>query len=96
MTGHRPSRMFKSKDWVRAILPVPDSASRPVEVLKVRSQDQISVTKIARLITREMGEEDVEFEFTEAVDGRGWVGDVKSMLLDIDKIRSHGWTPWVQ
>jgi UDP-glucose 4-epimerase len=25
--------------------------------------------------------------------GRGWIGDVKDMLLSSDKLRSYGWEP---
>jgi UDP-glucose 4-epimerase len=32
--------------------------------------------------------------YTGGVDGgRGWKGDVKNMLLDIEKIRKTGWRP---
>jgi len=41
-----------------------------------------------------MGMKNVEFKFTGGVDGgRGWMGDVKNMLLDIDKIKALGWKP---
>jgi len=35
----------------------------------------------------------VKFTYTGDVDGRGWKGDVKNMLLDISKIKSLGWKP---
>ena len=38
--------------------------------------------------------EDVKFNFTGGVDGgRGWIGDVKNMLLDTSKLKSKGWRP---
>jgi UDP-glucose 4-epimerase len=41
-----------------------------------------------------MGLKNVEFKFTGGVDGgRGWKGDVKNMLLDTSKLKSHGWKP---
>ena len=37
---------------------------------------------------------DLEFRFTGGVDGgRGWMGDVKTMLLSLDKLLSLGWNP---
>jgi UDP-glucose 4-epimerase len=37
---------------------------------------------------------DVSLEFVlGALDGRGWVGDVKNMLLDITRIKTTGWNP---
>jgi UDP-glucose 4-epimerase len=42
----------------------------------------------------EMGLKDVKFVFTGGVDGgRGWIGDVKNMQLDINKIKKQGWKP---
>jgi len=35
-----------------------------------------------------------DLKFTGGVDGgRGWIGDVKNMLLDIRRLRSKGWQP---
>ena len=37
---------------------------------------------------------DVKFVFTGGVEGgRGWLGDVKIMLLSIDKLMKTGWKP---
>jgi UDP-glucose 4-epimerase len=36
----------------------------------------------------------VRYEWTGGVQGgRGWIGDVKNMLLASDKLRSYGWEP---
>jgi UDP-glucose 4-epimerase len=36
----------------------------------------------------------VKLKYTGGVDGgRGWIGDVKNMLLDINKLKKHGWKP---
>lgn len=40
-----------------------------------------------------MGLKNVKFTYTGGIDGRGWKGDVKNMLLDISKIKSLGWEP---
>jgi len=41
-----------------------------------------------------MGLEGLGFRFTGGVDGgRGWKGDVKTMLLSVDKLSSLGWKP---
>jgi UDP-glucose 4-epimerase len=65
-----------------------------VNIYNIGSEDQTTVTEIAKIITQEMGMKNVEFKFTGGVDGgRGWVGDVKNMLLDISKLKTHGWRP---
>jgi hypothetical protein len=32
-----------------------------------------------------------ELRFRDAMEGRGWVGDVKTMLLDCSYMKSRGW-----
>jgi UDP-glucose 4-epimerase len=54
----------------------------------------VDVLSIARIVVEEMGLEDVAFKVTGGVDGgRGWVGDVKDMLLDVSKLKELGWRP---
>ena len=65
-----------------------------MEIYNVGSEDQITVTQIAEIITEEMDLPDVKFTYTGGVDGgRGWKGDVKNMLLDITKLKAEGWKP---
>jgi UDP-glucose 4-epimerase len=65
-----------------------------VEVYNVGTLDQVDVKRIAEIITEEMGLENVEFKLTGGVDGgRGWRGDVKTMLLSSDKLLNLGWRP---
>jgi len=41
-----------------------------------------------------MGLENVEYSWTGGVDdGRGWKGDVRTMLLATDVLKGRGWTP---
>ena len=70
-----------------------EKSKNQVEIYNVGSEDQTTVTEIAEVITEEMGLKNVKFTYTGDVDGRGWKGDVKSMLLDISKIKSLGWEP---
>ena len=65
-----------------------------VEVYNVGSLDQVDVKRIAEIVTEEMGLQNVEFRFTGGVDGgRGWRGDVKTMLLSVNKLLNLGWKP---
>ncbi|NIU39729.1 NAD-dependent epimerase/dehydratase family protein, partial [Candidatus Bathyarchaeota archaeon] len=60
---------------------------KKVDIYNVGSVDQIEVKKIAEVVAEEIGFRDVAFVFTGGVDGgRGWLGDVKIMLLSIDKL----------
>ncbi len=67
---------------------------KKVDIYNVGSVDQIEVKKIAEVVAEEIGFRDVAFVFTGGVDGgRGWLGDVKIMLLSIDKLMKTGWKP---
>ena len=58
------------------------------------SEDWIVVREIADMVVEDLGLENIEYKFTGGVDeGRGWPGDVKTMLLDIGKTKSKGWKP---
>lgn len=64
------------------------------EVYNVGNVDWISVKEIADLVVEEMSLSNVKYVFKPATrDGRGWLGDVKFMLLDVKKLMSLGWRP---
>jgi len=64
-------------------------------VYNVSNRDSVSVREIADVIVEEMGLDRVEYVFKPATgNGRGWLGDVKMMQLDITKIiKEVGWQP---
>ena len=69
-------------------------AEKKADVYNVGSVDQVEVGQIAEIVAGQMGLRDVVFVFTGGVDGgRGWMGDVKIMLLSIDKLVKTGWKP---
>jgi len=64
------------------------------DVYNVGSLDRVGVRRIAEIVSDEMGVQEVKFRFTGGVDGgRGWRGDVKTMLLSVDKLLGVGWRP---
>ena len=65
-----------------------------LDVYNVGNLDATSVTEIAKFTAMEMGLTNVDFELTGGVEGgRGWRGDVKTMLLTISKLMNTGWKP---
>jgi len=67
---------------------------KKTDIYNVGSVDQIKVKKIAEIVAEEMNLRDVKLVFTGGVNGgRGWLGDVKIMLLSIDKLMKTGWKP---
>jgi UDP-glucose 4-epimerase len=81
-------------DCIEGIATALETAQAHVEIFNIGSNDQISVTKIAQIILKEMKKDHIKYVFTGGVDdGRGWKGDVKNMLLDTSKLKSRGWEP---
>jgi UDP-glucose 4-epimerase len=68
------------------------SSKRRLDAYNVSSWDQIDVKRIAEIVVQEMGLKGVDFKFTGGVDGgRGWLGDVKTMQLSVEKLSRLGW-----
>ena len=64
------------------------------EIFNIGSDDEIDVMLIAQIVCKSMKLENVKIHTSGGVDnGRGWIGDVKKMLLDISKIKNMGWEP---
>ena len=69
-------------------------SDRRVDVYNLSSPDQVSVKKIAQIVTEQFGLGNVKMKFTGGVDGgRGWFGDVKVMHLSVEKLQNLGWQP---
>jgi len=68
--------------------------SLDLEIYNAGSYDSTNVKEIAKVVMEEMGLKNVNIRFTSgAAGGRGWVGDVKIMLLAISKLANLGWSP---
>jgi len=66
----------------------------PTEIFNVGNDDRIDVISIANIVSNEMNLKNVEIVAAGGTsDGRGWIGDVKTMHLDISKLKKLGWRP---
>jgi UDP-glucose 4-epimerase len=82
------------KDCVSGMVAGAEGAREQVEIFNIGSRDWMTVKDIADIVVEEMGLPNVEYRWTGGVKGgRGWVGDVKKMLLAVDKLESRGWQP---
>jgi len=71
-----------------------ENVSKRVEVFNTGNDDKINVLDIARIVCKNMNLNDVKLCPNGGVDnGRGWIGDVKIMQLDISKLKKLGWKP---
>jgi len=84
-------------DCVNATLFLKDhflNSQKRCEAYNVSSTDQVSVKRIAQIVTEEMGLRGARINLTGGIDGgRGWLGDVKKMHLSIAKLQALGWNP---
>jgi len=63
----------------------------PVEVYNIGSEDQTNVLTIAKVVTAAMSLENATTSLSAKPGERAWPGDVKTMLLDVSKIKRRGW-----
>jgi len=65
-----------------------------VDIFNIGSEDRTNVLAIAEIVKEEMGLSGAEISLTGGVDGgRGWMGDVKIMQLDMNRLKHTGWFP---
>ncbi len=82
------------KDCVTGILIGAERSRERVEIYNIGSKDRLSVKEIADIVVDESGLSSVRYRWTGGVmGGRGWVGDVKQMLLSVEKLEGEGWHP---
>lgn len=81
-------------DCVEGILRSCDFTKDQVEIFNIGNLDQLDVMSIAKIVSQKMGFESTEIMTAGGTsDGRGWIGDVKNMHLDISKLQQLGWQP---
>jgi len=92
--GTQTKSYLHVEDCVDAILTGLNASNERVELFNVGSENQIIVKEIANIVCKKMGLKSVQYVFTGGVNGgRGWKGDVKVMLLSIEKLKKFGWKP---
>jgi len=92
--GTQTKSYLHVKDCIDAILTGVHASNEKVSIFNVGSEDMTTVKEIADIVCAKMGLEDVHYVFTKGVNGgRGWKGDVKIMLLSIERLKKFGWEP---
>ena len=95
--GKQFKSYFHVADCISGMLAVSPADTCPgggFTAINVGSEDGIDVVMVADTVCEALGLTGVEYSFTGGVDGgRGWEGDVKRMLLAVERLRSFGWAP---
>jgi UDP-glucose 4-epimerase len=92
--GTQSKSYLHISDCIKAMLVALENPRQRVEIFNVGSVDAVDVMRIVEIIRNEMGLSKIYHEFTlSGHDGRGWPGDVKTMLLDLSRLQKLGWTP---
>jgi len=70
------------------------NTNQKVEVYNLGSQDSVDVMSIANIVTKNVKPGNAKITTTGGVDGgRGWMGDIRHVHLDITKLKRLGWSP---
>ena len=90
-SGRQKKSYLEVKDCVEAMLLCLQASEEKVSLFNIGSEDSVDVTEIADIVVRLMGLKDVSYRYTGGDEGRGWKGDVRVMLLSLEKIKGLGW-----
>jgi UDP-glucose 4-epimerase len=81
-------------DTVDAMIHGYENSQDKVEIFNIGTEDTTNVKTLANVVCKVMNLENVEYQWTGGVDdGRGWKGDVRIMMLAIDRMKALGWSP---
>jgi len=88
--GKQKKSYLHIDDAIEGIILGHSKREERVEIYNLGSDDWIEVKEIALIVSKAMALKP-EFRFKDELNGRGWVGDVKTMLLDCSRIKGKGW-----
>jgi len=92
--GNQNKSYLYIDDCISGLIKLTEESDFNYQVYNLGSTSQITVKEIIDIILNEAGIMHINKIFTGGIDGgRGWVGDVRNMLLDTQKIRKLGWQP---
>jgi len=81
-------------DFIDALLLLLRRRVKGTNIINVGSSDSLQVKDIVSIVKNAAGIKSKPVErYLDHGDGRGWPGDVRTMLLDCNKITSAGWNP---
>ena len=92
--GNQNKSYLEINDCISGIDLIRKNSTSNFQIYNLGSDSQIKVNHIIDVILEECKINNIKKIFTGGIDGgRGWIGDVKKMLLDIEKVKKLGWSP---
>jgi len=91
--GKQSKSYLHVKDCIDSFFLCIEKTAKKTEIYNVGNDDRIDVMIIAKTVCNCMNLKDVKIITTGGVNGRGWIGDVKQMQLDISKLKKLRWSP---
>ena len=87
--GKQEKPYFLVEDCIDGMTTAFLKSDKPYDVFNLGCESFTSVTRIAEIVTEEMGLKNVKFRYTGGK--RGWPGDVPVVHFDVQKIKKLGW-----
>ena len=92
--GKQTKSYIHIKDCIDGLLISERRNKKNIEIYNLSNKDWIDVMAIAKIVCKIMNIDKSAIQLSGGTkDGRGWIGDVKKMRLDIKKIKKEGWIP---
>jgi len=92
--GKQSKSYLHVDDCITGIFTILENNESLLSTYNLGSETKITVNEIVDIILEEYTLKDIKKKFTGGIEeGRGWKGDVKTMLLDIQKLKKLGWSP---
>ena len=92
--GKQSKSYIHVNDCVNGLLFSAKHTKKNIDVFNLGNHDMINVLDIASIVCKTMKLENVDIITSGGTDdGRGWIGDVREMNLDISKMCNLGWNP---
>jgi len=88
--GRQQKSYMHIEDCISAICHVITETNESVNTFNLGTRTTTSVTRIADIVSEELG---VEPSYSYTGGDRGWEGDVPKMRLSIEKLSALGWSP---
>jgi len=87
--GHQEKPVFLVEDCIDGMLCGFRNSDNQCDVYNLGCESFTSVTRVAQIVTEEMGLDGVKFKYTGGE--RGWPGDVPKVHFNVERIKKLGW-----